>query len=289
MGWPKGKPTWRAGKREKGQTCIKCGSYGYDRTAPLCAECQRTATNDELAGYGIMRRAVVWTPTEVEYLKSHYPSEGSVCVAEALGKTPRQVLDKANKLHICLDKDAAHRIVHAKAQEYMTAHNPMKSEATQEKIKEWRRQNPDKVAAIQEKLDEGSRRLQKDKPTKLEKRLHACLDAIGVDYQPYAFIKAKFIVDVRIGRLIIETDGDYWHGHPSMVPLTERQVKQQKRDAARNKYLTKCGYTVVRIWERDLSLDLVRRILTDHRVLLPLWTNGIPADTDNLTDIACAR
>jgi len=64
--------------------------------------------------------------------------------------------------------------------------------------------------------------------------------------------------------IVIQFDGDYWHGNPRKYPvLTERQKKQVKRDRAQDAYLISCGYRVIRIWESDLKTDsgiLRRRI-----------------------------
>jgi very-short-patch-repair endonuclease len=84
---------------------------------------------------------------------------------------------------------------------------------------------------------------------------------LGLDYEHQAIIKDKFVVDFRLGNIILQCDGDYWHGHKRFEPLTERQLKQQKRDAAQDKYLQACGYTVIRVWECDMSLETLQRLL----------------------------
>jgi G:T-mismatch repair DNA endonuclease (very short patch repair protein) len=126
-----------------------------------------------------------------------------------------------------------------------------------------RRANKFKIALS----DETRMQQFRERASKPELKLRGMLDAAGVDYESSAFVKPKFIVDIRIGKLIIELDGDYWHGHPRYEPLTERMLKQQSRDRVRNKYLAKCGYTVVRIWESDLSEDRVTSILQEHGVI----------------------
>lgn len=57
--------------------------------------------------------------------------------------------------------------------------------------------------------------------------------------------------------LVIECDGDYWHGNPnkySNEDLTEKQKKQKKRDSARTKELIEKGYRVIRIWENEIRV-----------------------------------
>lgn len=109
-------------------------------------------------------------------------------------------------------------------------------------------------------------RLHRDRPSGYELRIRAILDDLEVTYEASFLIKRKFIVDIKIGNLIIEADGDYWHGHPRFEPLTERQIKQQQRDAARNAYLLKCGYDLERIWESDFSLEYLKILLQRYHI-----------------------
>lgn len=253
----------------KGQACLMCGKVGYDRRGVLCRECQSKATEEQRTALGLTSFRHVWTDEEIAYLQEHYPSQGGQAVAEVLGVKPSSVIAKANSLGVRLNKQATRRIVHAQARSYMRQSNPMKSAEVVEKVKKWRDENPEKVNAIRERLLEGQQQLQRNKPSKLEKRLHVILDGLGVAYEPSAYIKPNFIVDIRIGMLILQADGEYWHGHPRFAPLTERQQRQQARDRAQDTYLHACGYTVVRIWDRDITPDNIAAILRRHRVLPP--------------------
>jgi len=89
-----------------------------------------------------------------------------------------------------------------------------------------------------------------------EKLGFSFLDALGVSYEKQHPIKSKFIVDALIPhvKVVLEFDGDYWHGNPTLYKTPDaRQIRQMKRDAARDTYLGSCGYRVVRIWESDLK------------------------------------
>jgi len=81
----------------------------------------------------------------------------------------------------------------------------------------------------------------------------------------------NFQAETRIGRsivdfffkdikLIIETDGDYWHANPNIysdrAKLNNTQLKKVKRDAEEALYCDKNGYTLLRFWETDLKKDL---------------------------------
>jgi G:T-mismatch repair DNA endonuclease (very short patch repair protein) len=206
-----------------------------------------------------------WSKEDVAYLRTHYETQGTVAVAAALGKTPDQVRSKANRIGVRLTREATARIVHAKAKEYMTANNPMHREEVREKVRAWLNTTPE-GQAIKDKFFAGKCQAMKDKPSGLERMLHQILSGIGVEFESSVAIKRNFVVDVKIGRLIIQADGDYWHGHPRFNPLSERQVNQQKRDKAQDAYLRKCGYAVERIWESDMSEATVRAVLKRNGV-----------------------
>lgn len=101
------------------------------------------------------------------------------------------------------------------------------------------------------------------KRTKLELAGYALLEGEGIDYQPQHLIEDKFRVDAYVPalKLVIEFDGDYWHGHPARFPEPNHiQRRRMAQDRAHHAYLTKCGYRILRIWESDMykRLDQVR-------------------------------
>jgi len=148
----------------------------------------------------------------------------------------------------------------------MLKNNPMQTPEGRVAFRRWRESHPEKAAEIHQQLLRGQRRLQRDKPSGLERRLRDILANLGVEHEPAYLVKPRFIVDIRIDALIIQADGDYWHGHPRFEPLTERQLAQQRRDRAQDAYLTKCGFTVVRIWECELDRAKVISILNEHGI-----------------------
>lgn len=238
--------------REKGSAvCPACGkrkNYG----AALCPACCKAAGGP-----------APWLPDEVAFLVANYPDNGAGWIAARIDKTAIQVRDKANRLKIRLNPEATRRIVHDRAAEHMRANNPSRLPGASERLRQQVIDNP----GIYQRLIEGQARLQRDRPSKLETKLAAFLDQLGLTYESHVLIKPNFIVDFRIGSLIIEADGDWWHGHPRYEPLHERQVRQQQRDAARGKYLTACGYKVVRIWESDMSIETVARVLHENDLI----------------------
>jgi len=70
---------------------------------------------------------------------------------------------------------------------------------------------------------------------------------IGVKFQEQVLMFNKFLVDVLIPskNLIIQWDGEYWHNKP------ERKQLDKSQDA----YMTKCGYKVLRITDKQLKTN----------------------------------
>ena len=238
------------------KVCLTCGHSGYRKTE-MCCKCLGKA------GLSPARRKnPVWNPEMTEFLVKYYPENGAAWIAEKLGVEHSSVYGKAKRLKINLTKEATRRIVHDAAAKHMKLHNPAKTPKNREKSRQ-RVKDPKHIA----KFLEAHAKICKENPTNLEIRLCQILDFFGIKYEHQCVIKPKFIVDIKIGNLVIEADGDWWHGHPRFEPLRERQLKQQTRDIARDKYLLTCGYKVERVWESDLSPELVKSILQRHNLL----------------------
>ena len=91
-------------------------------------------------------------------------------------------------------------------------------------------------------------------PNKLEQKGYAALNAMNLYYLPQWFFNGKFTVDAFMPKekVIIQFDGDYWHGNPAYyVSLDSRQKKRVALDKSQDAYLHKCGIKVIRFWESD--------------------------------------
>lgn len=92
---------------------------------------------------------------------------------------------------------------------------------------------------------------------KLELLGRRLLDDLDILYDEQVLIAEKILVDVLIPKhnLIIQWDGDYWHGHPSKLKNGIPDLRQKKRmdlDKSQDAYLKKCGYTILRFWEHEV-------------------------------------
>lgn len=110
-------------------------------------------------------------------------------------------------------------------------------------------------------------------PNKLEQAGYALLDKVGVSYVAQYRIGEKFTVDALVGTcLVIQWDGEYWHGHPKTTgfgALSERQKKRRELDKSQNAYCRAAGYTVLRFWETAIKkeseyvLEVIRKAVQE--------------------------
>lgn len=86
------------------------------------------------------------------------------------------------------------------------------------------------------------------KPTKIELKVKDILDKHNVKYkydQPVNVGKNRRFPDFRIGDLVIECDGTYWH-------------KDKTRDIKRNKELINAGYILLHFSENTINKNIIK-------------------------------
>lgn len=95
-------------------------------------------------------------------------------------------------------------------------------------------------------------------PNRFERAAYAVLDSLGIFYTPQHVVSGKFTVDAFVpsARLVVQFDGDYWHGNPSQFEtLDARQSKRVALDRSQDAYMAKIGLRVLRIWESEFRRD----------------------------------
>jgi very-short-patch-repair endonuclease len=104
-----------------------------------------------------------------------------------------------------------------------------------------------------------------------EKGMVNILTELGLTFQSQLII-SSFIYDFYVPEfnLIIEVDGDYYHGNPAKYArheLNAMQKKNRRRDRTKTKLATQSNYDLLRFWETDInaSPDIVRD--TIHKFL----------------------
>ena len=104
------------------------------------------------------------------------------------------------------------------------------------------------------------------KPNNLEKEGYKILKSLKFEFKKQVLIGNKFLVDAFVPKynLIIQFDGDYWHGNPKKYKLfSGRQKRRKIIDKSQNAYFKKCGFNVLRIWESEIY-NLKERLENDY-------------------------
>jgi very-short-patch-repair endonuclease len=108
--------------------------------------------------------------------------------------------------------------------------------------------------------------------TKPEQQLRDILDELHVTYTSQFFItedSQTFSYDFYLPecQLIIEVDGDYWHGGPGVQEHWYGVETTKATDVQKDMVARQRGYKVLRLWEsqlkhdRKLIIDILKRIL----------------------------
>ncbi len=124
-----------------------------------------------------------------------------------------------------------------------------------------------------ETLDDTKARITKGFLAKssIEEKIAEILDILKIAYTRSVFIARRSfdfkLVDYNI---LIEADGDYWHGNIEKFPnLTDRQIQKQTEDRDKDLIARKYGYKILRFWETDINEKN-----TEVRRLIKEITNG---------------
>ena len=92
------------------------------------------------------------------------------------------------------------------------------------------------------------------KNTKPELKMKEILNDLNIPFE-HQFRLKNHIFDFHIPNtnILIEVDGDYWHGNPKMFrKLSKRQLKQKQRDIKNNQLAKENNYILLRFWENDI-------------------------------------
>lgn len=228
--------------------CPSCGHKGL-RQQPYCFVCLQDGTNNSRK---------FWTPDRVTILKELYPNHGCDYVAEVLDSTPSAVRNKANKLGVKLKKEVYRERVHDAAGRFMKQNNPMYKEKNKQKAREFFKDVKMRAKAAKTRAKERG-----DNPPATESFVKYALSVLKKRFiHQFVIEQYAYTCDFLIGEdLILEIDGEYWHGHPSFKPYTDRQNKQILHDQTKDKRLKSLGFKVLRVWEKDVSINNLKTLI----------------------------
>jgi very-short-patch-repair endonuclease len=97
--------------------------------------------------------------------------------------------------------------------------------------------------------------------SKLEDRVAAMLDELGIKYKRQWFIGRKSYDFALPGKVLIEVQGDYWHANPQIYKADDvfkgndrGQTAQMiwDHDAEKKRHAESKGFSVIYIWESDM-------------------------------------
>ena len=98
------------------------------------------------------------------------------------------------------------------------------------------------------------------KDTSIEVKIQNYLKQLNIDFFTHQYIKEiehGYQCDILIPsmNLVIECDGDYWHGDIIRFPNpNEMQSKQIEEDKIRTQELIESGFRVLRLWEHEIKV-----------------------------------
>lgn len=93
--------------------------------------------------------------------------------------------------------------------------------------------------------------------SKLERRVQECLDAEQIEYKKHVML-FKYNFDLLIDDVIIEVQGDMWHGNPTMYKPDDYIMGKLKvsdvwaKDERKRLIVESNGYKIIYIWENEI-------------------------------------
>jgi very-short-patch-repair endonuclease len=96
---------------------------------------------------------------------------------------------------------------------------------------------------------------------KLEKLVADTLDSANIKYKFQFFINdgnvcRSYDFKIKHKPLILEIDGDYWHGNPNIKSHYFGVEKIKANDLLKERMANTRGYKVIRFWESDIKKDV---------------------------------
>jgi very-short-patch-repair endonuclease len=98
----------------------------------------------------------------------------------------------------------------------------------------------------------------------VEKKFEDIIEFLKVSCEYSFILNGKYQYDYRIfnKKILIEIDGDYWHGNPKFYSefpeenkrtLNEIQKKKIEKDLCKMEYAIHNGWKLIRFWEYDIK------------------------------------
>jgi very-short-patch-repair endonuclease len=168
--------------------------------------------------------------------------------------------EPANKVYINKKKLYKYYVLEKKSARVVAEIMDVSYDATKNRLKKlgWSRTTKDACT-----LDDFKKKMRKVRvkelslnkkiniPNKLERIVYEELDKYNIPYKKQEPLFEKFVVDALFPekKIVLEIFGKYWHTMPKIV----------QKDISKKKYLEKCGYKVVELWDYEIHKDGVEK------------------------------
>ncbi|MBS4211810.1 hypothetical protein [Neobacillus rhizophilus] len=188
-----------------------------------------------------------WTEEEIEFLVSNIDMLTYEEISQKLKRSVKAVMIKASKLGLVTNGSKWSEKEDSLLMQY--------SRKTIEEIAFILDRSP---KAIKHRLNKLGIARKSGQDTSLEQKVEKIIKDLGVKYLKQVFLGSdfNFKADFVIGTIVIEANGDYWHGNPILYPIpNEMQKLAIEKDLIKKRYFEELGYKVYEIWEYDVNTD----------------------------------
>lgn len=133
-----------------------------------------------------------------------------------------------------------------------------RSEITSKAVKKFQSKNPEYTKKIRTKARYRSHLSQskrKYEMNKIEKKVFNKIKHFGFEYSVILGFK-QYDFGLKKERILIEVQGDYWHGNPNIYKkedLNRTQRKKQEADKSKKDFALKHGFKIFYIWEEEIN------------------------------------
>ncbi len=97
--------------------------------------------------------------------------------------------------------------------------------------------------------------------SKLQMGVSRTLSKLGIKHQ-VQYQVGRYYFDIKIGNVLIQVNGNFWHGNPNIYKATDiipipgkkqRAINLWKKDLKKKLQAVKRGYRVVYLWQSDIN------------------------------------
>lgn len=207
-----------------------------------------------------------WKDSELDFLRTKIGNETYEDIAKQLGRTEKAVMVQATRMNFITNGS-----VWTKGEEMLLKKFSDRTiyelvfilERSEKSIRHKANQLGIKIKRVRR---EGSH---------VEDCVSEILKEFNVDFKRWAqpLSEFKYEADFLFGNVIIEIQGDYWHGNKAIFPvLDDVQLLAIEKDAIKKELFEDENYRVYYIWESEIEQDInkvkkfIARIIKDNNI-----------------------